>query len=432
MSSKISAKKILTCLMAAFIFSALFAGPLQAAPDAFRVCPKGSEAIIYLNVKALTKFLQSEGLSSGMNVTADRIKTLTTVDILKDVSGFATVLNGMVNYKSNKNPDGAFIFEGYFRTSEIEKKLMAQKIKFEEFQKTKLFTTDDDIVLCAPSEKYLLYGNSAQVKKILALLSTKGDDVLKDEFFAAELALPEFSDQNFIASVKLPDELVKAANVLAKASPDQALFENVRCFSVAAGKGIFVMKYKYASNADAAGAVKKATDFFENGFTQLAANNKKLGESEIDKTKVTMERVSFVRSGLKLLLKMRPSMKIEAKGDSLFIRFSVEQLEKDISGFFAALHTAFIAPIGNRALSPADICADNMKAIDNAALAYLAANKNAIKIAPADLVKNGCIKQMPACPENGEYRITVKNGNAGIECTKHGALKTKSPAETNQ
>lgn len=432
MSFKSFLKKITAVFAAAAIYAAAIHGSAIAAPDAFRACPKESEAAIYLNLKAVNKFLETAGIAAELAPTAAKVKALTTVDITKDVSGFATVLNGIANYRIGKNPDGAFVFEGYFRAAEIEKKLASQNLKSTEFLNKKLYAIDEDVVLAIPGEKYLLYGNTAQVKKIIQMLSGRGEDVSKDDFFGRELALPELTGRNFIAVAKLPDELTKAANVLARANPEQSLFENVKGFSMAAGNGVFVMKYKYASAADASAAAGRAKAFFENGFAQLSSNYKKLNESEIDKTKVSAARVSFVKSGMDLILKMAPTLKIESKDDSLFIRFSTEKLDREISTFFSALHSAFISG-GSAAAHPGGAaCAENMRAIENAAVAFAAANKNAESASVKALVSAGHIKDEPVCPDKGEYVIKIKGGAASVECTKHGPYKVQAPAETNQ
>ncbi len=343
---------IVICLLTV-IFSS---GSSFAKTDAFRICSKNSEAFLYINVSALKNFLAANKTLSALQKPAEKIKELTSVDVLKEIDSFVTTLNGLSNLAFAKNPDGVFIFEGYFRAAEIEKKLTAGGIKPEVFGGLNLFKIDEDVFLTVASEKFLLYGNSAEVKAVISQISSKNTESIEtDEFFKNEITSAENKNATVMMCIKIPKAIAAMANSAAKVNSDQAMFANLKGLSFSASGSSMTFKYKYETKEDAARSVDAAKEFMEKGFSQLAANSKKLGEADIDKTKVDAGRLNFVKSGIKLFLKLRTAMKIEASASDLFLRFDLASANAEMLEFLNAMSNSFMTAVsGKTADKPAD------------------------------------------------------------------------------
>ena len=344
-------------IVAAFMLTIIFsAGSAFAKTDTLRICSKNSEAFLYINVSALKNFLDTNKSLSALKKPVEKIKELTSVDVLKEINSFVATLNGLSNLAYAKNPDGVFIFEGYFRTAEIEKKLTAGGIKPEVFSGVNLFKIDEDVFLAVPSEKFLLYGNSSEVRTVIDLISAKNSESLDaDEFFKNEVNSPENKNANVMMCIKIPKVISAMANSVAKVNSDQAMFSNLKGLSFSASGSSMNFKYKYETKNDAAKSVDAAKDFMEKGFSQLASGSQKLKEADIDKTKVNAGRLNFVKSGIKLLLKLRTAMKIEARDSDLFLRFDLASANAEMLEFLNATTDSFLAAVsGKTADKPAD------------------------------------------------------------------------------
>ncbi|HNY11809.1 MAG TPA: hypothetical protein PKK26_09495 [Candidatus Wallbacteria bacterium] len=343
---------IIACLLTV-IFSA---GSAYAKIDTFRICSKNSEAFLYINVSAFKNFLEANKTLSALKKPAEKIKELTSVDVFKEINSFVATLNGLSNLIYAKNPDGAFIFEGYFRAGEIEKKLTAAGIKSETFSGVNIFKIDEDVFLAVASEKFLLYGNSAEIKSAISLISAKTSDSLEtDEFFKSEIDSPENKTANVMICIKIPKAISAMANSVAKVNSDQAMFSNLKSFSFSASGSSMTLKYKYETKEDAAKSVDSAKDFMEKGFSQLAENSKKLNEADLDKTKVNAGRLNFVKSGIRLFLKLRTTMKIEANDKDLFLRFNLTSVNAEMLEFLNAMADSFLSAVsGKTSAKPAD------------------------------------------------------------------------------
>ena len=343
---------ILLISLIVIFFSSLSA---NAFPDAFKICPENSEAIIYLDVRAFREYTVKSGIAEGFKNQITKIKELSTIDLLKDINFFTAILTNISNYRLSKNPEGAFIFEGYFRISDIEAKLNAAGLKSEQLENIKMIKLDANVYLALLSEKFIMYGNLSEIKAISALISAKEKaSAEKNLFFNAEINAPDIADKKFMALVKLPKILSDLASAIAKLNKEQAVFAGLDGFVMAVSGSEFFFKYIYQTKDDAAKGAVAAKEFMENGFNQIASNAKKLTGSQLDATKVKIERVNFIKNGLALILKIRETMKIEQKEKGVFIKFDLGKAGKEAEEMSRSLADAFIASLVKQDAKAAD------------------------------------------------------------------------------
>ncbi len=337
----LSVLTILFYLLAAFNLSGA-----HAAPDSFKLCPANSEALMYFDIKTFRAFAEKNNIASQFKDQIEKIKNLASIDILKDINSFTAVLTNIANYKAGKNPEGAFIFEGYFKISEIESKMTAGGLKSETLENIKMFKLDEDVYLAMPSEKFLVYGNLSEIKSINSLIAAKEkNNVENDEFFKREINAAEVNGKNFALTVKLPAALSDLATSIAKINKEQAVFSGLEGFVAAASGSDLLFKYIYKTKDDAARGAVSAKEFMDNGFKQISYNAKRMTEGVIDKAKVASERFNFIKSGLVLMLKLQQTMKIEQKEKSVFISFELAKAEKETGDFVNSIFEAFIATL---------------------------------------------------------------------------------------
>lgn len=350
--------RLLSVLLIVFYFMAISGvSYVSAAPDSFKLCPAGCDAVMYFDVKTLSGFIAKNNMAAQFKDQVEKIKAAASVDIFKDINSFTAVLTNIANYKMGKNPEGAFLFEGYFRSEEIAKKLTEAGLKFETIENSKMFKLDEDVYLAMPSEKYLVYGNLSEIKAICSLIAAKEkNNIETDEFFKKEINMADIAGRNFTLTVKLPKVLSDLATSIAKINKDQAVFSNLEGFVAAASGTDLFFKYMYLSKEDADKGALSAKEFMENGFKQISSNAKKMTEGAADTTKVAVERFNFVKSGLVLMLKLQQTMKIEQKEKSVYINFSLAQAEKETGDFIHSLFETFIATLAKsdaKAAAPA-------------------------------------------------------------------------------
>ncbi len=350
-------------LFIAFILVVLFYIPqANAAPDSFKLCPAGSKAVLYADIKAFSGFVQKNKMAADFKNQIEKIKKLSSVDILKDINSFTAVLADIASYRSGKNPAGVFIFEGYFRSGEIGKKLSEAGIKLEMVESQKLFKLDEDVYLSIPSDKFLIYGNLSEIKIVNSLISSKEkNNIESDSFFNAQLSAPESKDRTLMLIVKLPEALSKFATAMAKTNKEQAVFSELEGFYAAASERDILFKYVYLTKDAAGRGEASAKEFMEKGFSQIAYNARRLTESIPDKTKVAVERFNFVKNGLLLMLKLKESMAIERNEKSVYIKFGLDKSEKETGDFIRSLFDAFVTLLVREEVktSPASVDSEN-------------------------------------------------------------------------
>jgi len=337
--------KLSSGLIIIFCLTALFGvSNIHAAPDSFKLCPQNCEAVLNLDIKALKGFIEKNNIAGQFKDQVDKIKSLSSVDIFKDINSFTAILADIASYKAGKNPQGAFLFEGYFRSGEIEKKLSQAGLKIETIESVKMFKLDEDVYLALPSDKFLIYGNLSEIKAIGSLIASKEkNNIEKDAFFQKEINMAELTGKYFTLTVKLPKVLSDLATSIAKINKEQAIFSNLDGFVAAASGSDLFFKYIYQNKESAGRGVLSAKEFMENGFSQIAYNAKKITEGGIDKTKVAVERFNFVKNGLLLMLKLKETMAIEQKDNSVYISFNLAKAEKETGDFVNSLFAAFIS-----------------------------------------------------------------------------------------
>ncbi len=337
--------KLSGVLVIFFCFSVFFGvSNIHAAPDSFKLCPQNCEAVLHLDIKALKGFIEKNNLTAQFKDQIEKIKNLSSVDIFKDINSFTAVLADIASYKTGKNPQGAFLFEGYFRSGEIEKKLSEAGLKIETIETIKMFKLDEDVYLAMPSDKFLIYGNLSEIKAIGALIASKDkNNIEKDAFFNKEINMADLNGKYFTLTVKLPKVLSDLATSIAKINKEQAVFSNLEGFVAAASANDLLFKYIYQDKEAAGRGALSAKEFMEKGFSQIAYNAKKITDSGIDKAKVAVERFNFVKSGLLLMLKLKETMAIEQKDKSVYINFNLTKAEKETGDFVNSLFAAFIS-----------------------------------------------------------------------------------------
>lgn len=345
---------LIVFILAFYLIAAAGVSGLQAAPDSYRLCPASSDAVLYFDARAFRNFVEKNGMAAQFKEQADKIKAAASVDIFKDINSFTAVLTGIASYKMGKNPQGAFLFEGFFRADEVAGKLAGAGIKSEAADGVKMFKLDEDVYLAMPSEKYLIYGNISEIKAICSLIASKEkNDISTVDFFKKEIASGDAASGNLILTVRLPKELSELATAIAKVNKEQAVFANLEGFVGSASGAELLFKYVYLTADDAAKGAVNAKEFMDKGFQQIAYNAKKMTEGAADPAKVAVERFNFVKSGLMLMLKLQQTMKIEPKEKSVYIKFSLAQAEKETADFARTAFDAFIATLVKPETKPA-------------------------------------------------------------------------------